>query len=136
VPGTLYRSRVAYDERLAERIREQISIRPDVVEKKLFGGIGWMLRGNMAVGAMGRGGLLVRVEPDEVEALVREPHVGVFGREGAKPMSGFVVVEPDGLDDDELADWVDRGCDRAMSLPAKVTSRTFKWSRPGPSRAP
>ena len=52
---------MAYDERVAERVRELIAVRPDVVEKKMFGGLGWMLRGNMAVGAMGRGGLLVRV---------------------------------------------------------------------------
>ena len=110
---------MAYDERLAARIRELIGVRPDVVEKRMFGGLGWMLRGNMACGAMGRGGLLVRVEPEEVEELVRLPHVSAFGREGAKPMSGFVVVEPEDLSDDEFADWIDRGCDRALSLPPK-----------------
>ncbi len=96
-----------------------ISVRPDVVEKKLFGGLGWMLQGNMAVGVMSTGGLLVRVEPEEVEALIREPGVGTFGREGAKPMKGFVVVDAEDLSDDELADWVDRGADRALSLPPK-----------------
>lgn len=110
---------MAYDERVAERVRELIAVRPDVVEKRMFGGLGWMLRGNMAVGAMSTGGLLVRVEPEEVDALIREPHVSTFGREGSKPMKGFVVVEPDGLSDAEFADWVDRGCDRALSLPAK-----------------
>jgi TfoX/Sxy family transcriptional regulator of competence genes len=110
---------MGYDERLAERIRELIAIRPDVTEKKMFGGLGWMLRGNMAVGVMSHGGLLVRVDPDEVEALLREPHVSTFGREGAKPMKGFVVVEPDALSDAEFADWLDRGCDRALSLPPK-----------------
>ena len=96
-----------------------ISVRPDVVEKKLFGGLGWMLQGNMAVGVMSTGGLLVRVEPEEVEALLREPGVGTFGREGAKPMKGFVVVDAEDLSDDELADWVERGADRALSLPPK-----------------
>ena len=96
-----------------------ISVRPDVVEKKLFGGLGWMLQGNMAVGVMSTGGLLVRVEPEEVEALIREPGVGTFGREGAKPMKGFVVVDAEDLSDDELADWVERGADRALSLPPK-----------------
>lgn len=110
---------MAYDEQLAERIRDVISVRPDVTEKRMFGGIGWMLRGNMAVGVMSKGGLLVRVEPEEVPALLREPHVTEFGREGAKPMKGFVVVEPDALSDAEFADWVERGCDRAMSLPPK-----------------
>lgn len=110
---------MAYDEQVAERVRELIAFRPDVVERKMFGGLGWMLRGNMAVGAMSSGGLLVRVEPDEVETLIRQPHVGTFGREGAKPMSGFVVVEVEDVGDDEFADWVDRGCDRALSLPPK-----------------
>ncbi|HYI19602.1 MAG TPA: TfoX/Sxy family protein [Solirubrobacteraceae bacterium] len=104
---------------LAQRIRDVISVRPDVVEKKLFGGLGWMLQGNMAVGVMSTGGLLVRVEPEEVEALIREPGVGTFGREGAKPMKGFVVVDAEDLSDAELADWVDRGADRALSLPPK-----------------
>jgi hypothetical protein len=105
-------------EHLAARIREVIAARPDVVEKKMFGGLGWMVRGNMAVCAGKDGDLLVRVEPDEVDVLVREPGVSTFGREGAKPMSGFVVVDAD-LSDDELAAWVDRGADRAMALPPK-----------------
>jgi TfoX N-terminal domain len=104
---------------LAQRIRDVISARPDVVEKKLFGGLGWMLQGNMAVGVTSKGGLLVRVEPEEVEVLIREPGVGTFGREGAKPMKGFVVVDAEDLSDDELADWVERGADRALSLPPK-----------------
>lgn len=104
---------------LADRIREAIAVRPDVVEKTLFGGIGWMLQGNMAVGVMSTGGLLVRVEPEEVDALLREPGVSTFGREGAKPMKGFVVVDAEDLDDVAFAAWVDRGADRALSLPPK-----------------
>ena len=104
---------------MPQRIRDVISARPDVVEKKMFGGLGWMLQGNMAVGVMSTGGLLVRVEPEEVEALIREPGVGTFGREGAKPMKGFVVVDAEDLSDAELADWVERGADRALSLPPK-----------------
>ena len=96
-----------------------IAVRPDVVEKKMFGGIGWMLQGNMAVGVMSTGGLLVRVEPEEVEDLIRQPGVGTFGREGAKPMKGFVVVDVEDLSDAELAEWIDRGADRALSLPPK-----------------
>ncbi len=85
----------------------------------MFGGLAWILRGNMAVGVMSTGGLLVRVEPEEVDALVREPGVSTFGREGAKPMSGFVVVDAEDLSDAAFADWVDRGADRALSLPPK-----------------
>lgn len=104
---------------LADRIREAIAVRPDVVEKKMFGGLAWILRGNMAVGVMSTGGLLVRVEPEEVDALLREPGVSTFGREGAKPMTGFVVVDAEDLSDAEFAAWVDRGADRALSLPPK-----------------
>lgn len=96
-----------------------IALRPDVVEKKMFGGIGWMLQGNMAVGVMSTGGLLVRVEPEEVEVLIRQPGVGTFGREGAKPMKGFVVVDAEDLSDAEFAEWVERGANRALSLPPK-----------------
>jgi len=111
---------MAYDERLAERVRELMAARPGVVERKMFGGLGWMVGGNMAVGVMSTDALLVRMEPDEVAPAIREPHVHEFGREGAKPMSGFVVVEPDGVEDDAaLARWVDVGAARAASMPPK-----------------
>jgi hypothetical protein len=111
---------MAYDERLAGRVRELMAARPGVVERKMFGGLGWMVGGNMAVGVMSTDSLLVRMEPDEVSAAIREPHVHEFGREGAKPMTGFVVVEPDGVEDDAaLARWVDVGAARAASLPPK-----------------
>ena len=91
-----------------------------MVEKKLFGGLGWMLQGNMAVGVMSTGGLIVRIDPEETEAVLSEPGVGVFGREGSRPMKGMVVVSADVLSDDvALAEWIDRGADRASSLPPK-----------------
>ena len=105
------------DEHLAARVRELIQARPDVVEKKMFGGVGWMLRGNMAVGVMSTGGLLVRVEPEEVEEALADAHVHTFGRPGSKPMKGFVVVDQEVLDDATLAAWVDRGAARALELP-------------------
>jgi TfoX/Sxy family transcriptional regulator of competence genes len=111
---------MAYDERMAERVRELITARPEVTERKMFGGIGWMLAGNMAVGVMSTGGLIVRVDPDEADAWLSDPHVGEFGREGAKPMNGFVVVDPDALENDaELERWIDVGAARAASLPPK-----------------
>ena len=111
---------MAYDEVLAGRVRELIGARPGVVERKMFGGLGWMIGGNMAVGVMRETELVVRIEPDETEAALREPHVHEFGRPGAKPMKGFVIVEPEGLTDDAaLAEWVERGAARAMELPAK-----------------
>ena len=111
---------MAYDEQLAERVRDVIEARSGVAERKMFGGLGWMVGGNMACGVMSEGGLLVRIDPDEVEDACREPHVREFGRPGKRPMSGFVLVEPDGLtSDSELARWVDTGAARAASLPPK-----------------
>lgn len=107
---------MAYDERMADRVRAVI---PGFPERKMFGGLAWMVNGNMAVAVMGAGGLLVRVDPDEMEALFEEPGVGPFGREGAKPMTGFVRVDEDVLDDAALARWVDTGVVRASSLPPK-----------------
>ena len=105
---------------MAERVREVIRARPDVSERKMFGGLGFMLGGNMAVAVMSTGGLIVRLHPDDVPDALAEPHVTTFGREGAKPMTGFVVVGEAGLEDDgELARWIDAGCARAASLPPK-----------------
>ena len=111
---------MAYDEQLAGRVRELMAPRSGVTERKMFGGIGWMVTGNMACGVMSTGGLLVRVPPGDVEALLAQPHVGVFGRPGAKPMRGFVVVGPEAVEDGaELARWVDAGADHAATLPPK-----------------
>ena len=111
---------MAYDEQLAERVRELMSARPGVTERKMFGGLGWMVGGNMAVGVMSTSALMVRMEPDEVGSAIREPHVHEFGREGAKPMKGFVVVDPEGVEDDAaLERWVDVGAERAASMPPK-----------------
>ncbi len=105
---------------MAARVRELIEVRPGVVEKKMFGGLGWMIGGNMAVGIMRFDHLCVRIEPDETEAALREPGVSEFGAPGRKPMKGFIVVDPAVLeDDDALAGWVDRGADRAASMPPK-----------------
>lgn len=111
---------MAYDEQLAERVRELIGARPGVTERKMFGGLGWMIGGNMAVGVMSTDRLMVRIEPEEVDAAIREPHVHEFGREGAKPMKGFVVIDPEAVEDEaELARWVDVGAARAASMPPK-----------------
>ena len=110
---------MAYGERLAERVRDLLEARSAVTEKKMFGGVAWMINGNMAVGVSRRGGLFVRVEPEEAEALLEELHVGEFGPKDS-PMKGFVLVDPGILDDEHtLALWVDRGADRASSMPPK-----------------
>ena len=108
---------MAYDEGMAQRVREIV---PELAERKMFGGLAWMVDGNMAVAVMGIGGLLVRVDPEDMDELFRQPGVGPFGREGAKPMTGFVRVEESAIEDDaELARWVDAGVSRAATLPPK-----------------
>jgi TfoX/Sxy family transcriptional regulator of competence genes len=111
---------MAYDEHLAARISELMHARPGVVERRMFGGMGWTIGGNMAVGVMRTDHMVVRLPPEEIDEAIREPHVHEFGRPGAKPMKGFVIIDPEGLTDDAvLADWVERGAARALELPAK-----------------
>jgi TfoX/Sxy family transcriptional regulator of competence genes len=110
---------MAYDEQLAARVSEVIHQRPGVSERRMFGGMGWMIGGNMACGVMREDHLIVRIAPEEVGEAIREPYVHEFGRPGSKPMKGFVMIEPEALTDDELARWVHRGAARASELPAK-----------------
>jgi TfoX/Sxy family transcriptional regulator of competence genes len=112
--------KMAYDEQLAARISELIHERPGVVERKMFGGMGWTIGGNMACGVMREDHLVVRIAPEETEAALREPHVHEFGRPGSKPMKGFVMIEPAALADDaELARWVECGAQRASEMKPK-----------------
>jgi TfoX/Sxy family transcriptional regulator of competence genes len=111
---------MAYDEALAARISDLMHARPGVVERKMFGGMGWTLDGNMAVGIMRTDHLLVRMPPEEVDEAIRAPQVHEFGRPGRKPMKGFVLVEGEAVADDAaLEEWVERGVARARELPAK-----------------
>jgi hypothetical protein len=109
---------MAYDEELADRIRTLIAgERP--VEKKMFGGLAFLIGGNMSVAASGQGGLMVRVEPAETGALLKEPGAEEFEMKG-RAMQGWLRVHGPVLDDDEtLQAWVDRGVAYARSLPAK-----------------
>jgi TfoX/Sxy family transcriptional regulator of competence genes len=110
---------VAYDEDLADRIRELIAGEPNVTEQRMFGGLGFMVGGNMAVAASGQGGLLVRVDPDETDALVEQPHASRMEMRG-REMNGWLRVDAEGVGtDDELAPWVRRGVTYARSLPPK-----------------
>src|SRR3954451_22860028 len=110
---------MAYDEDLAHRVREQLAAEEGVTEKKMFGGLAFLLNGNMAVSASGQGGLLVRVDPDETEALIAAP--GAERMEmGGRSMDGWVRVAPEAIQGErELADWVARGVGYAGTLPAK-----------------
>lgn len=109
---------VAYSEELAERIRAVIEVRQGVTERKMFGGVAWMVNGNMACGVIGED-LMVRLDREDAEAAQAEAHVGPMEFTG-RPMRGFVVVTPEGFESDsELSHWVEAGADFAESLPAK-----------------
>jgi hypothetical protein len=110
---------MAYDEALAARIREHAAGEP-VEEKKMFGGLAFLLGGHMAVAASGKGGLMVRVEPSETATLLDEPGAAPFEMRGRGAMDGWLRVSPEAVaDDDALARWVDRGLGYARSLPPK-----------------
>jgi TfoX/Sxy family transcriptional regulator of competence genes len=109
---------VAYDEELAARMRELIGGEADLTEKKMFGGLAFLIGGNMAIAASGQGGLLVRVDPEESETLVATGArlMEMRGRQ----MQGWLRVESEDVrTESELARWVDLGTTYARSLPAK-----------------
>ena len=109
---------MAYDERLAERVLDILGPEPSLVQKKMFGGVAFMLQGNMACGVL-KSDLMVRVPKDEYEAALAQPHVREMEFTG-RPMRGFVVVSPEATDDDaSLEDWVATGAAYALSLPPK-----------------
>ena len=108
-----------YDEALAERVRSLLVDRDGFTERKMFGGIGFMLRGNMAAGVSSKGDLIVRLGPDEYEAALDEPGARTFDMTG-RPMTGWLLVASDAVADDAtLRSWVDRGAAFASSLPPK-----------------
>lgn len=109
---------MAFDERLAARIRTHLGKRTGLVEKKMFGGIAFLLKGNMCCGVH-REALIVRLDPGETDRALAEPHARVFDLTG-RPMKGWILVEPKGLATDaELGRWIDRAAKYAGSLPAK-----------------
>jgi TfoX/Sxy family transcriptional regulator of competence genes len=113
---------MAYDEDLANRIRELVAAEPALTEKKMFGGLAFLIGGNMAVAASGQGGLMVRVDPEETDALLAKPHARVFEMRG-RSMQGWLRVEDDGVKTKrQLEPWVRRGMKYARSLPAKDQS--------------
>ena len=109
---------MAYDEKLALRIREVMADLPGLQEKKMFGGVGFLLNGNMACGG-NKDDLIVRVGPEAYEAALTEPDTKVFDMTG-RPMTGWVVVTPKGYETEKaLRGWVKRGVDYALRLPKK-----------------
>lgn len=110
---------VAYDEHLAQRIRKLVAIEPGVTERRMFGGLAFLINGNMLVSASGQGGLLLRIDPAETERLAAKPHAGRFVMRG-REMDGWLRIDGDGVASKaQLARWVARGVDYARSLPPK-----------------
>ena len=108
-----------YDEDLANRIRELVLTEQGVTEKRMFGGLAFLIDGNMSVSASGQGGLLLRVDPAETDKLVSKPHAHRFEMRG-RVMQGWLRVDPDGLRTKrQLERWVTRGIAYARSLPSK-----------------
>ncbi|UQX87613.1 TfoX/Sxy family protein [Jatrophihabitans telluris] len=110
---------MAYDEELADRLREILSQERGLTEQRMFGGLAFLIGGNMAVAASGQGGLLLRVDPADTEALVDEPLVGRFVMRG-RAMDGWLRVDTAAVPNEpELRRWATLGVTYARSLPAK-----------------
>jgi hypothetical protein len=110
---------VAYDEDLANRIRELVGDEEGLSEQRMFGGLAFLINGNMSVAASGQGGLMIRVAPLETDALLRKPHAHPFVMRG-REMRGWLRVDDEGIRTKrQLQPWVRRGVGFARSLPPK-----------------
>jgi TfoX/Sxy family transcriptional regulator of competence genes len=110
---------MAYDEDLANRIRELVAAEVGLTEMKMFGGLAFLINGHMSVAVSGQGGLMVRVEPTDTDALVAKPHARPFEMRG-RAMDGWLRVDAHGVRTKrQLEPWVRRGVAYARSLPPK-----------------
>ncbi len=108
-----------FDEKLAARIRKQLGKKKGLVEKRMFGGVAFMLNGNMCVG-IHKDELIVRLAPEETEQALTQRHTRIFDLSGGRTMKGWILVQPKGLATDAaLGKWVTVGVKFAASLPAK-----------------
>lgn len=108
---------MAYDVKLAERVKAKLTGKR-FIEKKMFGGVGYLLRGNMACGVH-RNGLIVRVDPDKHARLLKKPYARPFDITG-RPMKGWLIVDAGGCKTDkQLSAWIDEGIGYALTLPPK-----------------
>ena len=114
---------MAYDEDLAGRIRELVAAEPGLSEQKMFGGLAFLIGGNMAVAASGQGGLMVRVEPDASERLVAKSNATPMVMRGREMAGWLRLASTDVHTKRQLAKWVDLGTSYARSLPAKKSRR-------------
>ncbi len=110
---------MAYDEDLANRLRELLADEDAITEKKMFGGLAFLLHGNMSVSASRNGGLLARIDPADTDAALARPHVSLMEMGGRK-MDGWITVTPEGLKTKrDLSAWVKRSVKYVKTLPAK-----------------
>jgi TfoX/Sxy family transcriptional regulator of competence genes len=110
---------MAYDEDLANRLRELLADEDAVTEKKMFGGLAFLVRGNMTVSASRNGGLLARIDPADTQAALARPHVALMEM-GGRTMDGWVTVAPEGVKTKrQLGAWVNRSLAFVSTLPAK-----------------
>lgn len=109
---------MAFDDKLAERIRRQLGKRRGLVKKKMFGGLAFLLNGNMCCGVHGQE-LIVRLSPEQTERALSQPHTRIFDLSG-RPMKGWILVQSKGLTTEAaLAKWIQTGVKYAASLPPK-----------------
>jgi TfoX/Sxy family transcriptional regulator of competence genes len=125
---------MAYDEELAHRLRELLADESGITETKMFGGLAFLVHGNMCVSASRNGGLLVRIDPADTEATLARAHVALM-QMGGRTMDGWITVAPEGLKTKrELGAWVKRGLTYAKALAPKQraagTSRSRSRARP------
>jgi len=108
---------MAYNLELAKRVQTQL-VRMPFVEKKMFGGVGYLLNGNLACGVI-KDGLIVRVDPEKNSEFLEKPHTRPFDMSG-RPMKGWLIVEPEGYKTNrQLSSWIKRGVEFALTLPPK-----------------
>lgn len=108
---------MAFDEKLADRIRKTIAKRKGFAEKQMFGGIAFLLNGNMCVGVH-KDALIARIDPDDTASTLKATHTRVFDLTG-RPMQGWILVEPSGTKGAQLASWIARSVRFVQTLPRK-----------------
>jgi hypothetical protein len=110
---------MAYDEELAQRLRALLEPGPELREKRMFGGLAFLINGHLSVSVSGKGGLMVRIDPADTEALLREPHTECFEMRG-RELAGWLRIDPAGVTTDrELLRWAERGVTYARTLPPR-----------------